>query len=423
MKLIHHTLRNLFVPMLVLFSAWGCMFCLLILHEVEDETDDSLKNYKEIIIRSALADSTLLKDHVDIMSRYYIREVPKEEAKLDQDELFDSNVYIEIEREYEPVRVLRTYFMTTSHKYYELTIELSTLEQEDMVETIIWSMLVLYVLLIGCILYVVHRGFRKSLRPLYRLLNWLQDFHVGKTFSPLDNPTRIDEFKILNEAVLRSSSHSSDLYNRQKQFVENVAHELQTPLAICMNKLELLSENTSCTEEQLKEIAGLHFTLTNIIRMNKSLLLLSRIENNQFPDTREININRLIRPMTEDFKEIYEHKAVRLQINEKETLDCTINESLASTLIANLLKNAYVHNCEGGSIMITTTADSLTIVNTGINKPLDVNLLFGRFSRQSNQQESTGLGLAIVKSIADLYGIQIDYRYKGGFHEILLKFP
>ena len=112
MKLIHYTLRNLFVPILVIFAAWGCVFCLMILHEVEDETNDSLENYKEIIIRSALADSTLLKDHVDIMTRYYIREVPESEAKLDKDEFYDATVYIEIEQEYEPVRALRTYFMT-----------------------------------------------------------------------------------------------------------------------------------------------------------------------------------------------------------------------------------------------------------------------------------------------------------------------
>ena len=45
------------------------------------------------------------------------------------------------------------------------------------------------------------------------------------------------------------------MYNQQKQFVENASHELQTPLAICMNKLELLSEDPDCTEEQLSEIA------------------------------------------------------------------------------------------------------------------------------------------------------------------------
>ena len=294
MKLIHYTLRNLFVPILVIFAAWGCVFCLMILHEVEDETNDSLENYKEIIIRSALADSTLLKDHVDIMTRYYIREVPESEAKLDKDEFYDTTVYIEIEQEYEPVRALRTYFMTKDRKFYELTLELSTLEQEDMIETIIWSMAVLYIALISCILFVIHRGFKRSFKPLYKLLSWLKSFQVGKYNPPLNNPTPIEEFKILNETVQESVNQSDKLYNKQRHFVENAAHELQTPLAVCMNKLELLSEHPDCTEDQLKEIAGLHQALNGIIRLNKSLLLLSRIDNKQFPETRDICLNHLI---------------------------------------------------------------------------------------------------------------------------------
>ena len=423
MKLSHYTLRHLFLPMLLLFAVWGWVFYLMVLHEVEDETDDTLENYKEIIIRSALADSTLLKDHTDVMSRYYIREVPAEEAKLDEDEFFDSTVYIEIEKEYEPVRVLRTYFMTDNRRYYELTVEISTLEEEDMIETMVWGMLALYVLLIGCVMLVIHYGFKKSFRPLYRLLDWLKTFQVGKPVIPLDNPTPIDEFKTLNEAAEESSLRSNTLSTRQKQFVENAAHGLQTPLAICLNRVELMSENPDCTEAQLQEIAGLHRTLSDIIRLNKTLLLLTRIENNQFPDTRELNLNQLVRHMTADFSEIYESKALDLQIKEEGTLLCTMNESLASTLVANLLKNAFAHNHERGSIEICLTRTRLTIANTSADRPLDAALLFGRFARQSRRQESTGLGLAIAKAIADLYSIQIDYRYEGGKHLFTLIFP
>ena len=423
MKLIHHTLRSLFLPMLVIFALWGWAFYLLILHEVQDETDDTLQNYKEIIIRSALADSTMLCDHEDIMSRYYIREVAAGEAKLNRDEFFDSTVYIEIEKEYEPVRVLRTWFMTDSRHYYELTVEISTLEKEDMIETLVWSMLALYVLLIGCVLPVIHFGFRQSLRPLYKLLDWLKTFQVGKTIAPLDNPTQIDEFKTLNEAAEESFHRSNDLYNRQKQFVENAAHELQTPLAICLNRVELLGENPDCTEAQLQEIAVVHRTLSDVIRLNKTLLLLTRIENNQFPDTRELNLNRLIRRMMWDFNEIYESKALDVRITEEGVLLRTMNESLASTLVANLLKNAFVHNHEGGVIEITITQLSLSIANTSSDKPIDAALLFGRFARQSKRQESTGLGLAIAKAIADLYSVRIDYRFGGGMHIFTLNFP
>lgn len=422
MKLIHYTLRNLWIPLLVIFAIWGSIFYVLILHEVNDETNDWLENYKEIIIKSVLEDSSQLKDHDDILTRYYIRKVPKEEARLDKDEFYDSTVYIALEGEYEPVRVLRTYFMTADHTYYELKIETSTLEKDDMIETILGSMAILYLSLICCILIVIQYAFRKSFKPLYILLTWLKRFHVGKDYIPLNNPTRIEEFVILNKAVQESSRRSIEIYNKQKQFVENASHELQTPLAVCMNKLELLSEDSCCTEKQLEAISSMHRTLSNIIRLNKSLLLLSRIENKQFPDSIEIHINQLIKDILEDLSCIYEHKAIHLSLEEDEPLICSMNKSLATTLLLNLIKNAFVHNIEEGHIDIRITRRLLIIANTGSSGPLDPDNLFNRFSRQTSQKGSTGLGLAIVKSITELYNIQIIYTYEKERHQFKLTF-
>lgn len=316
MKLIHYTFRNLSIPLLIILTAWACCFYFVIMHEIDDETNDSLENYKEIIIKSVLADSTLLRDHVDIMTKYYIREVPEAEAELDKDEFFDSTTYIEIEMEYEPVRVLRTWFMTSDRKYYELTIETSTLEKEDMAEAIFWSIIILYVSLLCCILLVSHFVFKSSFRPLYTLVKWLKEYRPGKQPAPLVNETQVEEFKILNTAIQTAMERNTAMYNQQKQFVENASHELQTPLAICMNKLELLSEDPDCTEEQLSEIAGINHTLRGIIKTNKSLLLLSRIDNKQFPDTSEIEFNKLIDRLLPDFKEMYEYKIYRYPIRK-----------------------------------------------------------------------------------------------------------
>lgn len=421
MKLIHYTFRNLSIPLLLILTAWACCFYFAIMHEIDDETNDSLENYKEIIIKTVLADSTLLRDHVDIMTKYYIREVPEQEADLDKDEFFDSTTYIEIEMEYEPVRVLRTWFMTADRKYYELTIETSTLEKEDMAEAIFWSIIILYACLLCCILLVSHFVFRTSFRPLYTLIKWLKEYRLGKQPTPLVNETKVEEFKILNQAIQTTMNRSTEMYNQQKQFVENASHELQTPLAICMNKLELLSENPDCTEEQLIEIAGINHTLRGIIKMNRSLLLLSRIDNKQFPDTSEIEINQLINKYLPDFKEMYEHKNIHVTYTETGALMCTMNESLASTLISNLLKNAFVHNKENGSIILTVTNRTLTIANNSDSPGLNEATLFNRFEKQTHKKESTGLGLAIVKSIASIYGIKIKYEYNG-LHQFILTF-
>lgn len=421
MKLIHYTFRNLSIPLLIILTAWACSFYFIIMHEIDDETNDSLENYKEIIIKSVLADSTLLRDHVDIMTRYYIREVPESEAELDKDEFFDSTTYIEIEMEDEPVRVLRTWFMTADRKFYELTIETSTLEKEDLAEAIFWSIVILYTSLLCCILLVSHFVFRSSSRPLYRLVNWLKAYRPGKQVAPLDNPTRVNEYKVLNKAIEETIYRSSEMYNEQKQFVENASHELQTPLAICLNKLELLSENPDCTEEQLCEIAGINQTLRGIIKMNKSLLLLSRIDNRQFTDTTEIELNSLLRKFLPDFEEMYEYKQIKVSYAETGILRCRMNESLASTLLSNLLKNAFVHNMENGSIAITVTARKLVIANSSDSLGLNEATLFNRFEKQTHKKDSTGLGLAIVQSIASLYHIDINYVYEG-VHQFILTF-
>lgn len=421
MKLIHYTIRNLSFPLLVIMAVWACIFYFLVLHEVNDETNDTLQNYKEIIIKEALADSTLLKDNVGIMNSYYIREIPKEQANLAHDEFYDATKYIEIENEHEPIRVLRTCFMTPNEKYYELKIEISTLEKEDLTETVLWGTILLYMILMGCILIVTHYVFRKSFRPLYAMLEWLRSYHPSRPSEPLKNETAVEEFDTLNKAFQSATERGIRVYEEQKQFVENASHELQTPLAVCLNKLELLSENPDCTEEQLAEIADLHRVLRGIVKMNKSLLLLSRIENKQFPETVDLSITALVKESMEEFAEMYEGKNIRAYLIKEASLTCRMNESLANTLVKNLLKNAYIHNMSGGEIYVEITENTLSIENTSDSPELNRDKLFKRFGKQCNRPDSTGLGLAVIQSICLIYNLKITYAYQGK-HRFILTF-
>lgn len=412
MKLNQYTLRNLLLPLLLIMAVWALGFYSLVLHEVNDETEDTLLNYKEIIIKHALADTTLLKDNVGLMNSYFIREIPIEQADLSKDVFFDATKYIEIERENEPIRVLRTHFLASNGKYYELTIEISTLEEEDLKETILWSILGLYFLLLAAILFVTHYVFRKSFRPFYTILDWLRVYHPTKP-EPLFNATAVDEFNTLNQAFTKAAQRGAAIYNQQKQFVELASHELQTPLAVSMNKLELMSEDANCTEEQLSEIADIRRTLNGLVRMNKSLLLLSRIDNNQFPETQEVSLDTIIEEVMANFAEVYAKREIRVYTMKESALTRQMNESLAITLITNLVKNAFVHNYQGGEIYVEITDNKLILSNTSESTELNRDRLFQRFGKQSNRADSTGLGLAVVKSIADLYRIEVSYNYNG----------
>lgn len=411
MKLIHYTLRNLSVYLTVLLTIWAVGFYFAILYEVYDETNDTLENYKNIILRSVINDEEKLKNKLDLMTRYYINEVPESVAVLDKDHFYDATTYIEIEDEYEPVRVLQTYFKASNHKYYELRIELSTLERDDMLETISLSIALLYILLLTGILITVHLVFKKNFRPLYQMVEWLGGFRVGKKSEALHVQTSVDEFKILLEAVEESAKQNTILYNQQKQFIENVSHELQTPLAVCMNKLELLCENPEFTEEQVNEMGDLYRSISHMSKLNKSLLLLSRIENKQFADRQIIRLNPLVQEKTAVFSEMYAYKSLSVNVIEKGKLVCSINGELASILFTNLIKNAFIHTDNGGSIQIELTSDLFSITNSSNRGSLDTEKLFSRFNKQSDQKNSTGLGLAIVKSICDRLNAKVSYLY------------
>ena len=330
MKLIHHTISKLSIVMIIILTFWAGFFFYSILDEILDETDDSLENYKHLIIQQVLRDTAAINNSSDLMSQYFIKEIPEEEAIHYKERYFDSTRFYELEYDFDPVRVLKTAF-----------------RGQDMIEAILWSIVILYITLLICILIVSEFVFRKSLAPFYKLLDWLNKFTLGGKNPPLENPTKIKEFRRLNETILKMTRRNEEMYSQQKQFIENASHELQTPLAICRNKLELLAERPDCTEGQLEEIEDIHRNLGRIVKLNKSLLLLSRIENGQFHETKEVELNPIIKELVEDFQEIYEHKNLHVEVEENAVCKIHINESLANILITNLLKNAMIHTPNG----------------------------------------------------------------------------
>ena len=154
------------------------------------------------------------------------------------------------------------------------------------------------------------------MRPLYILLHWLDSYQTGKKNKPLKNDTRITEFRKLNDAATRYVERTEQMFEQQKQFIGNASHEIQTPLAICRNRLEMLMEDDSLSEKQLEELMKTHQTLEYITKLNKSLLLLSKIDNGQFTDTKEVDLNVLLRQYLEDYKEVYSYKNIEVSITE-----------------------------------------------------------------------------------------------------------
>ena len=309
MKLLHYTYRKLSLLLLLLMAAWGVLFYYAIIDEVMDETDDTLENYSEILINNALMDPSVLETEGTLMS-FFINSglYPKKRRKTTTKKYYDSTVYIESEDEDEPVRVLKTVFRMPDGQYYELELMISILERDDMVEAILWYLGALFLLFLICTSIGTRLILQSVFRPLQRLLDWLQQIQPGKELPVLDNPTKIREFQQLGEAAVDMGNRSYKAYEEQKQFIENASHELQTPLAIVRGKVELLAENESMTEQQLKELDEIYATLGRAVRLNKSLLLLSRIENGQYTETEDVSVDEVLDELLPDLMDIYEGK-------------------------------------------------------------------------------------------------------------------
>jgi two-component system sensor histidine kinase QseC len=421
MKLLSYTYRKLALLLFLLMAVWGVLFYYAIIDEVVDETDDMLENYGEILMESALHDPSILETEGSLMSFYKFTPISEEEGRHYRQVFYDATVYIELEDEDEPVRVMCTAFRMPDGQYYELKLMISILERDDMVEAMLWYLGALFLLFLICTSIGIQLVLKGVFRPLHRLLDWLHCIQPGKEVPPLDNPTKIREFRQLSDAALDMGNRSYKAYEEQKQFIENASHELQTPLAIVRGKVELLAESEGMTEQQMEQLDEIYATLGRAVKLNKSLLLLSRIENGQYTEMEDVSVDEILDELLPDLMDIYEHKQVRLiRKREEQPFIIRCNHSLAQILVSNLVKNSLLHNREGGELQVLTTPTSLVIKNTG-DVPLDGEKLFRRFYHgMDGKKDSTGLGLAIARSIALSSSLKLTYEWQDGMHTFRL---
>lgn len=417
MKLLSYTYRKLALLLFLLMAVWGVLFYYAIVDEVVDETDDTLENYGEILMKSALHDPSILETEGSLMSFYKFTPISEEEGRHYRQVFYDATVYIELEDEDEPVRVMCTAFRMPDGQYYELKLMISTLERDDMVEAMLWYLGALFLLFLICTSIGIQLVLKGVFRPLHKLLDWLHRIQPGKEVPPLDNLTKIREFRRLSDAALDMGNRSYKAYEEQKQFIENASHELQTPLAIVRGKVELLAESEGMTEQQMEQLDEIYATLGRAVKLNKSLLLLSRIENGQYTEMEDVSVDEILDELFPDLMDIYEHKQVRLiRKREEQPFIIRCNHSLAQILVSNLVRNSLLHNREGGELQVLTTPTSLVIKNTG-DVPLDGEKLFRRFYHgMDGKKDSTGLGLAIARSIALSSSLKLTYEWQDGMH-------
>jgi signal transduction histidine kinase len=313
-------------------------------------------------------------------------------------------------------------YLTINGKWYHLTVETNVEETDEVIADITFVTIGFFILLVVGFIGLNQRISAKLWRPFYNTLNQIKTFDLSSRVPIAFEKTNIVEFEELNNSLQKLIDKNRATYQEQKEFTENASHELQTPLAIIQSKLDLLLQSKSLTANESEIIEAAHKALARTSRINKNLLLLSKIENQQFVDTEMMNVSQLVTDSLAFLAEHSETRNIVIEMRVEEYVYMEGNRILLEILINNLLMNAVRHNKDNGLIRVDFSKQGFIVANTGISNALNEASLFKRFSSSSSQTPGSGLGLAIVKQICSRYHWQIGYSFDNGFHTFSTSF-
>lgn len=213
-------------------------------------------------------------------------------------------------------------------------------------------------------------------------------------------------------------------YNEQKRYVENVSHELMTPIAIIRGKLELLIQSPNITKNDFKLINEILIKLDRLTRVNQALVLLSKIDYNHYSEKSNVSLNAILAETIDLFEDQIhvDELSIRKELNDEVIF--YMNENLAYILIKNCMKNAVIHNIEGGYIHITALPNNkgIQITNSGPVIQESTDKLFERFEVAGEYEDSIGLGLSIMSRICEVSHIDLSYTHQNGVHTVEISF-
>lgn len=356
----------------------------------------------------------------DLISVFPLVEV-EECAVIKQDTLSTVTIFDPIEGEDEDYLELQSYHEINGNIFH-ITVRASAVEKEQIAIIFFIAMAGIIILIMSLLFLANKRISRTVWYPFYKNLQLIRAFSVKENRTVPLEETGITEFDELNDEVHKLTRKVIDDYNNLRQFTENASHEIQTPLSVIRAKLETLINKGELPEAQMKLVFSIIDAVNRLTNTNKSLLLLTKIDNRQFTENTEVNFDELVKNSIQSFSELIELNHLTLTVIYGQSVRYTMDKNLAEILINNLLGNSIKHNLPDGRIHIEINGNKITFYNSGTKEIEHSHRIFERFYKADSSSKSAGLGLAIVKSICGTSNIGVTYKFSEGMHAFTLLF-
>lgn len=413
MKLITKISRYFFFNSILIFIVISAVLYFVIEYSITDETDEQLNNISTRTIQ-------LLHNGKAVSFPPFI-EISIVDQNNNEREFKNVRIITIKDEEAEPFRQL-TLFVNVNGTNYKVISRISLLEKGDLLLSVSIATITSIFLFLLILFFTNKTLSKKILKDFFDTLKQLETFSIKSGDQLKVNKSTIEEFEQLNRKLLFLSEKASSEYRSLKEFSEEMNHEIQTPIAVVKSKLELMLQTSDLSEENISLLNTALKNLSKLERINRSILLLNKLEHKDLFENSDINLSEEIKNIITTYGDFIESKNLSVSLSLNEDISLNANQSLINILLSNLVSNAIKHNARDGVIKIDLKSNELLISNSGQQPKGSTEKFFKRFYKESKFPDSVGLGLTIAKKICDLYDIEIRNEFSEGFHGVILRF-
>jgi two-component system sensor histidine kinase GlrK len=272
-------------------------------------------------------------------------------------------------------------------------------------------------LIIGTVLVAVTAAFiitRTITRPIDDLIRGTQQIAQGK-FEPVQVSSN-DEIALLVDAVNDMNSKIKDINDLRTHMLQQISHELQTPLQVMLSAHDILKSQCAdqFTQEQLQMLDSIRRGINKLASFSRQYLDLAKIDSGMMKYHMEwTDLFRIIEPLFEDAKLIAEPKNITLEMTSLPVPKIRADSKKIAIVVSNLLSNAIKYTKSNGKISVKVGPCSLgarvEIQDSGIGIPEEeLPKIFTKFYQAGNtgriKSGGTGVGLALVKAFTEGHG-------------------